>query len=110
LVKVGKKPRIKVERLPRPEAIGLAMMPDAMVAGIECHAPAANAGISTGDRIVEVDGKQIRTIDDFCRALHAARHKPAIKVVIDRFTTKWTVTINLPRGWASVATKGLCLR
>lgn len=92
--------------LPRPQAIGLTMVADSsLVGGICCHSPAAQAGLIGGDRIVEIDGKPIRDLEDFQRALYAARYKPSIEVATESLMSlngvhfQRTVTIRLPRGW-----------
>lgn len=101
---IEKEKELTEENLPRPESLGLVMVPNsqALVGGIECHAPGATAGVTSMDRIVEVEGTRIGTVEDFRRALHKARGKASIRVVIMRAgTAKRTVTIKLRPNGAS---------
>ncbi len=91
--------------LPRTEAIGLSMMLDskAVVGGIACHSPAAQAGMMSGDRIVAVAGRRVQSIRELRRALAHVKRRPSVEIVV-RFggNPERTLTVQLPPGWWQV--------
>jgi membrane-associated protease RseP (regulator of RpoE activity) len=76
----------KLPPLPPLISLGLGMMGERDAAPIigacECHSPFAQAGFSGGDRIVSVNGTEVRTVDDVRKALSLARPKRSIEFVL----------------------------
>lgn len=95
---------VAVEDLPKTALLGMIMMEGAtaVVGGIECHSPAARAGLIGGTEIIEADGWKIRNVEDLRRALHRAKDKPSIEIVY-RFAPLVTATqkgnLMLPKDW-----------
>jgi S1-C subfamily serine protease len=71
-----------VEDLPKTAQLGMIMMegPTAVVGGVECHSPAARAGLIGGSEIVEAGGTPIKNVEDFRRVLHRDKDKPSIEI------------------------------
>ena len=66
-----------------------------MITDIAADGPAAQAGLSAGDVIMEVDGKATRTASDVERALEAGGSKPRLLRVRNEAGTRF-VTLPAP--------------
>ena len=64
-----------------------------LIVGVEDQSPAATAGLSDGDIIIELDGKAVRNIDDLQRLLTDEKVGATVPIVILRRTEKLTVQI-----------------
>src|SRR6267143_625061 len=52
-----------------------------VVRSIEPNSPAAKAGLKDGDVIISIDGKSIRTPNDFGREMRARGSKSSLKII-----------------------------
>jgi len=75
------------------EAVGLPARDGLLVRGVSEGSPAAAAGISEGDLLVEAGGSPVATVDDLAKAVDAAGATLTVKLV--RGTEERTVEINL---------------
>ena len=64
-----------------------------LIVGVEDQSPAATAGLSDGDIIIELDGKAVRNIDDLQRLLTDEKVGATVPIVVLRRMEKLTVQI-----------------
>ena len=73
-----------------------------LIVGLESDSPAAKAGLTDGDVVVELDGKPVRNIDDLQRLLTDERVGVTIPIVVLRRTEMLTLDVtpaeSRPRG------------
>jgi len=65
---------------------------DPVVGRVEADSPAAAAGIRVGDRIVGVNGKPVRALEDYAQASDNAKTKP-VDVVVARSGVQTTLRV-----------------
>jgi serine protease Do len=64
--------------------LGLEGTRGALVTGIDPDGPAAEAGLRSGDLIIEVDGREIRTAADFREAVAKAAKSQVLRLLVQR--------------------------
>ncbi len=65
-----------------------------MVVSLEPGSPASNAGVAEGDVIVELDGKQVTSIDDLQRLLTDERVGVPVPLIVIRRTERLELRVS----------------
>lgn len=108
----------KTYLIPSGEAIGVKLYSEGiLVVGMsdvtdtdgEIHEPAKNAGILVGDRILSVNGKAVKDIDDFSDKINDANGKTVLEIARDSRKFK-TEIVPVYSGEASCYKVGLWVR
>jgi serine protease Do len=66
------------------ESMGLEKAEGVVVTAVEPGSPADDAGIRRGDIVLEVDRKAVRTVDDYKKAVAAARKGRGVLFLVRR--------------------------
>ena len=67
----------------------------AVVGGVISGGPAQQAGLQSGDKITEIDGRKITKSDDVSAAVAARKPGEKAKVVVERGSDRRTLTVDL---------------
>jgi len=65
--------------------LGLCAVAGVMVSGYEADAPAVEAGLQRYDRVLRVGEAQVRSLDDYARAVRAARKGEILRLLLARY-------------------------
>jgi S1-C subfamily serine protease len=79
----------------RRAAVGLSDVPGLLVAGTLAGAPAAEAGLSRGDLIVAVNGREVRCVAALAEAIDAAPRR-RLRFSVLRGDTPVQITVRVP--------------
>ena len=66
-----------------------------LFSGVMPGSPAEKAGLQGGDRLIEIDGQAVRTLEDFTAILKAHAVGDTLQVVVDRDGEPFTAALTL---------------
>jgi membrane-associated protease RseP (regulator of RpoE activity) len=64
---------------------------DLRIASVQSGSPAAQAGLRSGDRIVEIDGQPVATAYDIARARHRSKGDQPVRFTVERDAARSTI-------------------
>ena len=79
--------------------------PGVLLDGVAPGSPAAAAGLEKGDRIVAIDGVEVRSVQEFAYVLQDARPGQKARITIERAGKKLSLTATYGRRGAGPASE-----